>query len=410
MDQRSIPAEQREGSPAPAAAGVPARRRALWPWLLLAAFLGAGLWFAITQHGNRAAAQPARGQRPVMATPVVAAQARKGNIDVYFTGLGSVTPLHTVTVRSRVDGQLMRVLYSEGQSVREGELLAEIDPRPFQVQLTQAEGQLARDQAALANARLDLARYQDLIRKNAVAQQVLATQQATVAQDEGAVKTDQGNIDNAKLNLTYCQITAPVSGRIGLRLVDPGNIVHATDANGLMVITQMQPMSVIFTISEDQLQPVLRRVRAGVRLPVEAYDRAMTRRLAVGSLMTIDNEIDPTTGTLKLRAVFDNRDEALFPNQFVNARLLVQRKRGVTLVPTAAIQRNAQATYVYLVTPSQTATVRQVTLGTTEGEDSEVIFGLSPGDVVVVTGVDKLQEGSKVVVHIGGPTPGGAGQ
>ena len=335
-----------------------------------------------------------------MVTPVTAAKARTGEIGVYFTGLGAVTPIYTVTVRSRVDGELMKIYYKEGQTVRKGELLAEIDPRPFEVQLTQAEGQLIKDQAVLENARVDLARYQALIKRNAVAEQQLATQQALVTQDEGIVKTDQGQINNAKLNLIYCHITSPITGRVGLRLVDPGNIVHATDANGLMVITQIEPISVIFTISEDQLPPVIKRFRAGERLRVDAYARDMKTRLSQGTLLTIDNQIDQTTGTVKLRALFDNKDDALFPNQFVNARLLVQEKRGVTLVPTAAIQRGAQNTFVYLVKADQTVTVRKVTLGTTEGDDTEIVSGLAAGDVVVTTGTDKLQEGSKVTAQI----------
>ncbi len=332
--------------------------------------------------------------------PVTAATAHKGDIGVYYTGLGAVTPLYTVTVKSRVDGQLMKIYYKEGQTVREGAPLVEIDPRPFEVQLTQAQGQLIKDQAALQNARIDLARYQELLKRNAVAEQQLATQQATVTQDEGTVKTDQGQIDSAKLNLVYCHITSPITGRVGLRLVDPGNIVHAADTNGLMVITQIEPISVIFTISEDQLPPVIKRFRAGERLGVDAYDRDLKKKLSHGTLATMDNQIDQTTGTLKLRAIFDNKDDALFPNQFVNARLLVEEKQGVTLVPTAAIQRNSQKTYVYLVKPDQTVTVRNVTLGTTEGDEAEVASGLVPGDVVVTTGVDKLQEGSKVNAQV----------
>jgi len=330
--------------------------------------------------------------------PVVAAQTRKGDIGVYITGLGAVTPIYTVTVKSRVDGQLMQVHYKEGDIVHQGDLLVEIDPRPYQVQLTQAEGQLIRDQALLDNARIDLDRYQTLLTQNAVPEQQLATQKALVQQDEGAVKTDQGQIDSAKLNLVYCHITAPITGRVGLRLVDPGNIVHAADTNGLLVITQIQPISVIFPIAEDQLPVVLQKMRAGERLGVDAYDREK-KKLATGWLTTLDNQIDPTTGTVKIRATFDNKDNALFPNQFVNARLLVEVKHGVTLVHTAAVQRNSQITYVYLVKSDSTVTVRPITVGTTEGDDAEVSSGLAPGDVVVMTGVDKLQEGSKVRVQ-----------
>jgi membrane fusion protein, multidrug efflux system len=331
---------------------------------------------------------------------VVAATSRKGDIGVYYSGLGAVTPLATVTVRARVDGQLMSVRYREGDTVHKGDLLVEIDDRPFRAVLTQAEGQRIRDQAALENARIDLARYQQLVPLKAASAQQLATQQATVHQDEGVVKLDEGQIESAKLNLAYCRVGAPVTGRVGLRLVDPGNIVHAADTNGLVVITQMNPISAIFTISEDQLQAVLQRMDTGQSLQVDAYDRDAKTKLAQGSLTTLDNQIDPTTGTLKLRATFENQKGTLFPNQFVNARLLVQEKRGVTLLPTAAVQRNSQATYVYLVKADHTVTVRPITLGTTEGDDSEVTSGLVPGDVVVMTGVDKLQEGSKVTTEV----------
>ncbi len=381
-----------------------------WLWLTVLVVLAVAAVYLLARlrsHQSSAVSRPGAARGPAV-TPVTAATAHKGDIGLYFTGLGAVTPLYTVAVRSRVDGELMKIYYSEGQTVRKGELLAEIDPRPYEVQLKQAEGQLMKDQAALQNARTDLARYQELIKRNAVAEQQLATQQATVIQDEGAVKTDQGQIDSAKLNLTYCHITSPITGRVGLRLVDPGNIVHASDTNSLMVITQIEPISVIFTISEDQLPPVVKRFRGGERLRVDAYDRDLKKRLSQGTLMTMDNQIDQTTGTLKLRATFDNKDDALFPNQFVNVRLLVEEKHGVTLAPTAAIQRNSQRTFVYLVKPDQTVTVRNVTLGTTEGDEAEIVSGLVPGDVVVTTGVDKLQEGTKVNAQItdgNGPRP-----
>lgn len=384
------------------------RPRRRWLWLTAGIVLAVvALYFLLRSHPSSPASPPGAGRGPVI--PVTAATAHTGDIGVYYTGLGAVTPLYTVTVKSRVDGQLMKIRYKEGQTVRQGEPLVEIDPRPFEVQLTQAQGQLIKDQAALQNARIDLARYQELIKRNAVAEQQLATQQATVTQDEGAVKTDQGQIDSAKLNLVYCHITSPITGRVGLRLVDPGNIVHAADTNGLMVIAQIEPISVIFTISEDQLPPVIKRFRAGERLQVDAYDRDLKNKLSQGKLLTMDNQIDQTTGTLKLRAIFDNKDGALFPNQFVNARLLVEEKHGVTLVPTAAIQRNSQRTFVYLVKPDQTVTVRTITLGTTEGDEAEVVSGLVPGDVAVTTGVDKLQEGSKVNAQVtggSGPRPG----
>ena len=346
-----------------------------------------------------AAAAKAAAKGPP-AIPVVATTSRKGDIGVYYSGLGAVTPLATVTVRTRVDGQLMSVRYREGDTIHKDDLLAEIDDGPYQAALTQAEGQLIRDQAALENARIDLIRYQQLVPQKAIPEQQLATQQATVHQDEGVVKLDQGQIQSAQVNLAYCKISAPVTGRVGLRLVDPGNIVQASDTNGLVVITQMDPISAIFTISEDQLQVVLKKMAAGQTLAVDAYDRDAKTRLAQGSLTTLDNQIDPTTGTLKLRATFQNTKGTLFPNQFVNARMLVQEKRGVTLLSTAAVQRNSQSTYVYVVNADSTVTVRPITIGTTEGDDSEVTAGLVPGEVVVMTGVDKLQAGTKVKAQI----------
>jgi multidrug efflux system membrane fusion protein len=332
--------------------------------------------------------------------PVVAVKAARGNIGEYVTGMGNVTPIYTVTVKTRVDGELMEVHYKEGDIVQKGAPLVEIDPRPYQVQLEQAEGALARDQALLDNARVDLQRYEGLLKQNAVPEQQYATQKALVAQDEGVVKADQGQIDSAKLNLVYCHIAAPITGRIGLRLVDPGNIVHATDANGLLVITQIQPISVIFPIAEDQLPKVMPRFRAGQVLPVEAWDRDQANKLGTGTLVTIDNQIDPTTGTVRLRADFPNPDNALFPNQLAWARLLVQEKRGVTLIPTAAVQLTTNGQYVYLVKPDSTVTVREITTGTAEGDESQVTSGLAPGDEVVMTGVDKLNEGTIVAVQL----------
>jgi multidrug efflux system membrane fusion protein len=402
------------GYDGPETGGYPSQRpKRRWVYVGVLIILVILIWGAVRAARKPempGAGAPGGRQRGGQPQPVVAATAHKGDIDVFFTGLGSVTPLSTVTVRSRVDGQLMSVRFREGQVVRKGELLAEIDDRPFRVQLTQAEGQLAKDQAALNNARLDLERYETLIKRNAVAQQVLATQQAQVAVDEGAVKADQGAIDAAKLNITYSHIEAPIAGKVGLRLVDPGNIVHVSDANGMLVITQVQPISVIFTIPEDQLDAVLKKSAGGNPLKVDAFDRTLTQKIASGRLTTVDNQIDPTTGTLKLRATFDNRDSALFPNEFVNARLLLEHKTGVVLVPNAAIQRNGQRTFVYLVKPDKTVTIRNVTVGTTQGDQTEVSQGLNEGDMVVTTGVDKLLEGSKVIPQSpqGDGRPGGA--
>lgn len=403
-DRPKTAARVRETPPAPS------RRRWLWLAFLVAAGLAA-YFYGPPLYRRWPAAQPAAAPalRPGRAggvPPVVAARAVRGNIGVYLTGLGVVTPIYTVTVKSRVDGELMKVLYHEGDMVKQGDLLLEIDPRPYQVQLLQAEGQLARDQAVLENARVDLTRYQTLWKQNAIPQQQLATQEALVSQYEGAIKADQAQIEAAKLNLVYCHIAAPIAGRVGLRLVDPGNIVHASDNNGLLVIAQLDPISVIFTIAEDQLPPVFAQMRAGRKLVVEAWDRDLKARIATGTLATTDNQIDQTTGTLKLRANFDNKDVRLFPNQFVNARLLIEERTGVTLVPNAAIQRNSTSSFAYLVKEDQTVTVRPITVGVSEGDQTQVIAGVEPGDILVTEGVDKLQEGAKVIARIPGESSG----
>jgi membrane fusion protein, multidrug efflux system len=362
-------------------------------WTVAAAALGVALWAVLHVRSAGRASAAERSPAPI---PVSAAVAESGSINVFFTGLGSVTPLATITVKTRIDGQLMTVNYREGDMVHQGQLLVEIDPRPYQVQLEQAEGQLAKDQAALQNARIDLQRYQTLIAKNAVAQQVLITQQSTVQQDEAVIKTDQAAIDSAKLNLTYCRPTAPITGRVGLRLVDPGNYVSAAAGTALAVITQMQPMSVIFTLPEDQVHAVIDRRRTHANLRVDAMDRDMKKTLATGTLTTLDNQLDPTTGTLKLRATFPNEDSGLIPNQFVNARLLLQTKEHVTLVANAAVQRNGTSTFVYVIRPNRTVTVRRVEVGTVDAQRSEIKTGLIPGEHVVTQGVDKLTEGALV--------------
>jgi membrane fusion protein, multidrug efflux system len=376
---------------------LPGKSRARWAsFLILVTGFGTGYYLWARTEDQPISPGPHAGEAASQGAPVVTVRAQRGNIGVYVTALGSVTPVYTVTVKSRVDGQLMAVRYKEGQMVQQGAALAEIDPRPYQAQLQQYQGQLQRDQALLQNAKVDLTRYETLMKTNAVPEQQYATQKASVAQYEGQVEIDKGLIKATELNISYCHITAPISGLVGLRLVDPGNFVQASAGTTLLVITQMQPISVIFPIAEDQLPSVLARYRANRKLVVEGWSRDQQHRLTTGTLYTIDNQIDQTTGTVRLRATFPNKDNALFPNQFVNARLLVQQRRGVVLIPDAAIQRAGSRTFAYLVRPDSTVTVKDVHLGTTEGQNSEVTSGLQPGDELVVTGVDKLTEGAKV--------------
>jgi multidrug efflux system membrane fusion protein len=390
---------------------LPAHRRKIWPWLLAAAAVAIGAYLLLSRgsgaQSQAAAKAKAAANAPV---PVVAAAARIGDIDVYFSGLGSVTALNTAVVKSRVDGQLMRVNFREGQAVRAGELLAELDPRPFRVQLMQAEGQRAKDEAALQNAKVDLQRYQVLMQEDSIPRQQLDTQAATVKQFAAAIQSDQAQVESANLNLAYCHIIAPIAGRVGLRLVDVGNIVHASDANGIVVVNQVQPITVIFTIAADRLPPVLQQLHSGRQLPVDAFDRDNRSKLASGVLAAVDNQIDPTTGTVRLRAVFPNESDTLFPSQFVNARLLVDTLHNVVLVPTAAIQRSPTAVFVYRVKPDRTVEMRNVDAQLTEGDNTSVSGGLAAGDVVVTDGVDRLRPGSKVAVTMAGAgnAPGGA--
>jgi membrane fusion protein, multidrug efflux system len=389
-----------------------------WLWVIVLAVIAAlGFWYyrgsktsteaqssAGAGQGGQGKAAGRGGPGGAFTVPVVVAAAQRGDLPVYFNGLGTVTAFNTVTVRSRVDGQIVRINFTEGQMVRQGDSLVEIDPRPYQVQLEQAEGQLAKDQAQLRDVQVDYQRFQLLFKEGVIPKQQLDTQQAQVGQFEGAIKADQAVIDNAKLQLVYAHVTAPISGRVGLRLVDMGNIVHASDTNGLLVITQLQPIAVIFALPQDQLSQVLSKLHGTQQLAVDAFDRDDTTKIAAGKLLTIDNQIDTTTGTYKLKAIFNNEKGDLFPNQFVNIHLLVDTKRNVTIVPTPAIQRGPQGTYVYVVQKDNTVKIQPVTIALTSSNSAGISTGLQPGDVVVTDGTDKLQEGSRVEAHT--PTSG----
>ncbi len=329
------------------------------------------------------------------AVSVAVATVQRQDVPVYQVGLGSVTAFYTANIKSRVDGQIMRVNFQEGQIVKEGDLLILIDPRPYQVQLEQMQAQLFKDQATLRDAKLNLQRYTTLIPSGSIAQQQVDTQQSLADQLDGQVRTDQAQIDNAKLQIVYCNITAPFTGRVGLRQVDPGNIVHAADTNPMLILTQLQPIAVIFTLPEDELPTVALHMKNST-LAVEAYSRDNVTKLATGKLQTIDNQIDPTTGTAKLKAVFDNKDNQLWPNQFVNANLLLETRKGSTVLPAAALLRGPQGTFVYLVKPDKTVEARPVTVAITQGNVAAVSSGLNPGDVVVTDGQDKLQTGSTI--------------
>jgi membrane fusion protein, multidrug efflux system len=392
------PARPGAPPPSPAPESEPPHRSRKWVWIGAAVVVAIVIAILVSRSSSskKQATATAAKSAANRAIPVVAAKARVGDIGVYLTGLGTVTALNTVTVRSRVDGQLVRVAFQEGQLVQAGDLLAELDPRPFQVQLMQAEGQKAKDEAALKNAVLDLQRYQALIQQDAIPRQQLDTQASTVNQFQAAVKTDEGQVESAKLNLAYCRIAAPLTGRVGLRLVDAGNIVHATDVNGIVVITQLQPIAVLFTIPADQLPPVQQQLRAGKKLAVEAWDRDLKAKLATGTFLALDNQIDTSTGTVRIKAIFPNELSALYSNQFVNARLLVDTLHGVVLVPTAAIQRSPQSTFVWAVKPDSTVEMRNIDVQLTEGDVVAIRKGVANGDSVVIDGVDKLQPGSKV--------------
>ncbi|MBZ5535609.1 MAG: MdtA/MuxA family multidrug efflux RND transporter periplasmic adaptor subunit [Acidobacteriia bacterium] len=381
-----------------------------WLWLLILILLAGVAWGAYKLRARSQEASATRtGPGAGRAIPVAVAPVESRDVPIYLEGLGTVNAFNTVTVKSRVDGQLVEVAYREGQFVRAGDFLAQIDPRPFQVALDQMQGQLAKDQAQLDGARIDYARYQKLSQEGVTPRAQFDTQSALVSQLEGAVRADQALINSQRLNLTYCRITAPLSGRMGLRLVDQGNIIHANDPNGLVVITQLQPISVIFTLPQDQLPVVYKKLREGAKLPADAFDRDNTTKIATGTLLTIDNQIDPNTGTFKLKTIFDNNDGVLFPNQFVNVHLLVDTRRSLTVVPAAAIQRGPQGAYVYVVTGGDSVKIRSVTIALTSGSSVGISEGLRPGESVVVDGQDKLQDGSKIDARTSTGGPAGAG-
>src|SRR5215469_2171825 len=395
MTQERTKSVERKASVASGPSSAGTRNRSRWPWIL-----GVAVIVAVVLYLRHGSAQQAKNNADPPVRPVVVsvAQAKKGDLGDYIDALGTVTPVYTVTVTSRVQGEITQVYYHEGQMVRKGDPLLEIDPRPYQAQLTQAEGQLAHDQAVLNEAKIDLDRYQQAFSRNAIAKQQLDDQQQVVLQDEGTVKNDEGTLANAKVNLVYTYIRSPIDGRVGLRLVDPGNIVQANSTTPLVVVTQLEPITVIFSVAEDHLRKIQQQLRKGAKLSVDAFDRDQAVKLATGYLLTLDNVIDTTTGTVKLKAIFPNADNTLFPSQFVNARLLVDTLKAITLIPTPAIQRNAQGAFVYVIGPDSTAAMHPVTLGATDGTLTQV-DGISPGAVVAVNGFDKLQDGSKVSIR-----------
>jgi membrane fusion protein, multidrug efflux system len=395
--------QDRSGAEPPRRSSHPMLRRFLWAAGII---LVAGAGYLFSQRSSTSTTKSGgKNAPPPGGIPVSVDVVRRGNMPVYITSIGTVTPVYTVTVTSRVVGELMDVYYKEGQIVQKGQLLATIDPRPYEASYVQAQGQLARDEASLNNARVDLQRYSTAVAQHAIPEQTYVTQQATVSQDEGTVKLDEGNLDAAKVNLDYTKITAPIAGRVGLRSVDPGNIVQANGTTGLLTIAQLQPITVIFPMAEDYISEVEHQVRAGRSLQVDALDREDQHELARGTLLTLDNQIDTTTGTVRVRATFSNSNNELFPNEFVNARLLVRTLSGVSLVPTAAVQRNGDQAYVYVVDrPTSTVHQRNITVTDTNG-DMAAATGVNPGETVVTDGFDRLEDGAKVNVRQESATP-----
>lgn len=368
--------------------------------ILIAIFVVALVIFVLVRPKAKKNDAGEAGQAAAAAhgVPIETTIVRKGDIGVAIQALGTVTPVYTVTVTSRVQGQIMAVNYKEGQLVKKGDSLVEIDSRPYEAALLQAQGQLAHDEAALKESQIDLARYRKAYAKKAIPKQQLDDQEQLVVQNAGTVQADKGALENAKVNLVYTHISSPIDGRVGLRLVDPGNIIQANSTTSLVVVAQLQPITVIFSVAEDYLPEILKQMKAGEAMSVDAYDRAQTMKLAEGKFLTLDNVVDTTTGTVRIKAVFPNEDGNLFPNQFVNARLLVETQKNTILVATPAIQRNAQGPFVYVIGSDQKAEMRKIKVGVAEG-DTTAVQGVNPGEVVAVSGFDKLQEGAKVSVR-----------
>jgi membrane fusion protein, multidrug efflux system len=370
-------------------------RRLLWISVLALLILAGVVWWV----RQASAPQPGGNGRNGAPMSIVPEAVGKGDVGINIDALGTVTSLATVTIKSQISGYLMKIDFKEGDDVKKGDLIAEIDPRPYEATLAQANGNLVRDLALLKGAQVDLTRYQGLAAQNAVPRQTLDTQVALVAQYQGTTEADRAAVKSAEVNLQYCRILSPIDGRVGLRQVDQGNYVTPGDANGLVVITQLQPISVLFTVPEDNLQAIAKRTQAGAVLPASAYDRSGTNKIADGTLLASDSQIDPTTGTIKLRALYPNENKLLFPNQFVNVRLLLDTHKDVTTMPTAGVQHGVPGTFVYLVNADNTVSVRKVVLGVTDGDRVEVTSGLVPGDRIVIDGADKLRDGSKINVR-----------
>jgi membrane fusion protein, multidrug efflux system len=404
----TVPAPDAQTRPMPESAKPVRRRSAIWAWLIWLLVLGGigyGGWYWLQ---NRQVPEAAAGRfNRNTPMPVSAATVERGDLPVTIAALGTVTPMQVVTIRPQVSGRLTKIGFQEGQTVKEGDFLAEIDPRGFQAALEQAEGQLQRDQALLRNAEIDLARYRTLVQQDSMARQQRDTQEALVRQYQGTVKTDQALVDSARVNLSYTRITSPLNGRVGLRLVDQGNYVQAGDATGIVVISQVKPITVSFAVPEDNVPAITRQLRAGVTLPVTVYDRSRTTVLGKGQLVSMDNQIDTSTGTVKIKAQFDNAEEALFPNQFVNVELLVDTLRDKAVLPVASVQRGAPGTFVYLINPDSTVAVKPIKVGRTEGERVMVESGLEIGTRVVADGADRLRDGARIIVLEGGRAPGG---